>query len=150
MCFSFCFFFLPQVFSRANVYFSLGGRQFSNNPVYYSYIPDLLMEHARNVTIKLHHRLGRFVKLQLYFANRWLLLSEVKFDSGKQILNLFSGFHLLHVRLPHFYCVLQINACKPFEADRSVRYTYIQSFEVQRSIATKSILHFTGLPQLKK
>ncbi|KAK6628865.1 hypothetical protein RUM43_002682 [Polyplax serrata] len=70
-----------QVFSRAQVYFSNGGKRFSSIPVSYSYIPDLVMEHARNVTIKLHHRLGRFVKLELYFANRWILISEVRFDS---------------------------------------------------------------------
>lgn len=94
------FFFLRfylKVFSHANVFFSIGGRQFSNNPVYYSYIPDLLMEHARNVTIKLHHRLGRFVKLRLDFANRWLLLSEVKFDSGK-FLRTFQKTMILYFR----------------------------------------------------
>ncbi|KAL0280485.1 UNVERIFIED_CONTAM: hypothetical protein PYX00_001759 [Menopon gallinae] len=70
-----------QVFSRALVYFSIGGRQFSSIPVSDSCRPDLLTEHARNVTIKLHHRLARFVKLKLFFANRWILVSEVTFDS---------------------------------------------------------------------
>ncbi|RZF47106.1 hypothetical protein LSTR_LSTR005184 [Laodelphax striatellus] len=71
-----------QVFSQAKVYFSVNsGRQFSGEPVQFSYMPDLVMEHARNVTVKLHHRIGRYLKLQLYFASRWLLLSEVSFDS---------------------------------------------------------------------
>lgn len=42
------------------------------------------MEHARDVTIKLHHRVGRYVQLQLYFASKWIMLSEVSFISGKQ------------------------------------------------------------------
>lgn len=47
-------------------------------------MPDPIMEHARDVTIKLHNRVGRFVQLQLYFASRWILLSEVTFASGKK------------------------------------------------------------------
>lgn len=72
-----------QVFSHAKVYFSVGGRHFTGEPVHFSYMPDLVMEHARNVTVKLHQRLGRFIKLQLYFASRWILLSEITFESGK-------------------------------------------------------------------
>ncbi|XP_046391310.1 discoidin domain-containing receptor 2-like isoform X3 [Ischnura elegans] len=70
-----------QVFSHAKVYFSIGGRQFTGEPVFFSYMPDLIMEAARNVTIKMHNRVGRFVKLQLYFASKWIMISEVSFDS---------------------------------------------------------------------
>ncbi|XP_054276180.1 discoidin domain-containing receptor tyrosine kinase B-like [Macrosteles quadrilineatus] len=70
-----------QVFSHAKVYLSIGGRQFPGEPVHFSYMPDLIMEHARNVTVKLHHRIGRFLKLQIYFAATWILLSEVSFES---------------------------------------------------------------------
>lgn len=78
-----------QVFSRAKTYFSVGGNLFNGEPVHFSYMPDMVLEHARNVTIKLHHRIGRFLKLQLYFASRWILLSEISFDSGKYDLMLF-------------------------------------------------------------
>ncbi|KAJ3661378.1 hypothetical protein Zmor_005776 [Zophobas morio] len=70
-----------QVFSHARAFFSVNGNLFNGEPVHFSYMPDLVLEHARNVTIKLHHRLGRFLKLQLYFASRWILLSEISFDS---------------------------------------------------------------------
>ncbi|CAG9771116.1 unnamed protein product [Ceutorhynchus assimilis] len=70
-----------QVFSHARTFFSLNGRKFNSEPVHFSYMPDLVMEHSRNVTIKLHQRIGKFLKLQLYFASRWILLSEVSFDS---------------------------------------------------------------------
>nr|CAI5864945.1 unnamed protein product [Callosobruchus analis] len=72
-----------QVFSHARVFFSTNGHSFNPEPVHFSYMPDLVMEHSRNVTIKLHHRFGRFLKIQLYFASKWILLSEVAFDSGK-------------------------------------------------------------------
>lgn len=45
-------------------------------------MPDPVMEHARDVTIKLHHRVGRYVQLQLYFASKWIMLSEVSLISG--------------------------------------------------------------------
>lgn len=67
----------------AKAYFSIGGQYYNGEPVQYSYMPDQVMEHARDVTIKLHHRIGRYVQLQLYFASRWILLSEVSFISGK-------------------------------------------------------------------
>lgn len=79
---------LPQVFSYAKVYLGTGGNQFTGEPVHFSYIPDQVLEQAREVTIKLHSRAGRFLKLQLYFAARWIMLSEVIFESGKRKIDL--------------------------------------------------------------
>lgn len=75
--------FLSQVFVHAKVFFSIGGRQFQGEPVQFSYMPDQVLDHARDVTIKLHHRLGRYLQLHLYFAARWMMLSEITFISGK-------------------------------------------------------------------
>jgi hypothetical protein len=72
-----------QVFSHAKVHFSIGGHQFFGEPVFFSYMPDAIMEHARNVTIKLHNRVGRYLRLQLYFAAKWIMISEASFDSGE-------------------------------------------------------------------
>ncbi|XP_012279165.1 discoidin domain-containing receptor 2 [Orussus abietinus] len=71
-----------QVFSHAKVYLGAdGANQFTGEPVHFSYMPDLVLEQARDVTIKLHSRAGRYLKLQLYFAARWIMLSEVIFES---------------------------------------------------------------------
>lgn len=75
-------YFLFQVFSQARVFFSIGGRHYSGEPVHFSYVPDLMIERARNVTVKLHGRIGKYVKLQLWFAAKWIMLSEISFDSG--------------------------------------------------------------------
>lgn len=75
-----------QVFSEAVVMFSVGGRYFHGDPITYSYMEDRIFEHSRNITIKLHHRIGRFVKLQLHFAARWIMISEISFESGKNVL----------------------------------------------------------------
>lgn len=70
-----------QIFSHAKVMFSVGGKRFKGEPITFEYVEDRIFENARNVSIKLHHRVGRFVKLQLHFAAKWLLVSEIAFDS---------------------------------------------------------------------
>lgn len=81
---TFLLFILLQVFVHAKVFFSLGGQKFTREPVQFSYMPDQVLDHARDVTIKLHNRIGRYVRLHLYFAARWMMLSEITFISGKQ------------------------------------------------------------------
>ncbi|KAK4311284.1 hypothetical protein Pmani_017193 [Petrolisthes manimaculis] len=71
-----------QVFSRARVLFSVGGLYYHvQTPVEVEPEVDRIFENARNVTLHLHHTPAKFVKLQLYFTLRWLLISEVTFDS---------------------------------------------------------------------
>ncbi|KAK6628869.1 hypothetical protein RUM43_002686 [Polyplax serrata] len=70
-----------QVFSRAKIFFSLGGKFYNGRPVVYNYMPDKVMEVARNVSVHLHGRVGKYVKIHLYFANKWIMLSEVTFES---------------------------------------------------------------------
>lgn len=71
-----------QVFQSVKIMFSVGGKRFNRQePVTYEYIEDKIFEIARNVSIKLHHRIGKFVKLQLHFAAKWIMVSEVAFDS---------------------------------------------------------------------
>ena len=92
------FLFTPQVFVHSKVFFSIGGRHFSGEPVLFSYMPDTIMDHARDVTIKLHHRVGKYLKINLYFAVKWIMLSEISFISGmlQQIKN-------VHWHLIYFY-----------------------------------------------
>lgn len=70
-----------QVFAKAKVMFSVGGEFYNGQVISYSYIADKMLENARNVTINLHNRIARFIKMHLYFADEWIMLSEVAFDS---------------------------------------------------------------------
>ncbi|KAL0115805.1 hypothetical protein PUN28_010981 [Cardiocondyla obscurior] len=70
-----------QIFSEARIMFSIGGRYYTGDPILYSYMEDKIFEQPRNITIKLHHRIGKFVKLRFNFALRWIMISEVTFDS---------------------------------------------------------------------
>lgn len=71
-----------QVFNETKVFFSVGGKRYKGEPITYDSFEDRIMETARNVSFKLHHRVGRFVKLQLFFASRWIMISEVSFESS--------------------------------------------------------------------
>ena len=51
--------------------------------VEFRYMPDLSIENARNVSINLKEEHGQYVMIQLYFAAKWILISEVTFVSGE-------------------------------------------------------------------
>ena len=71
-----------SVFKELRAFFSIGGDIFSDDSVSYTPMTDEIFEEPRNITAKLHRRVGRFVKIQLYFGSKWLLVSEVSFDSS--------------------------------------------------------------------
>lgn len=78
-----------RVFRRAILRFSVTGSAFQELPVVFDHPPDSLIEFARNVIVPIGHRVGRFVRVELYFDTRWMLISEVRFESGEP----FNSFH---------------------------------------------------------
>ncbi|XP_076752550.1 discoidin domain-containing receptor 2 [Xylocopa sonorina] len=70
-----------QIFSQVDILFSIGGKYYTGEPITYTYMEDRIFESSRNITIKLHHRVGKYVKLRLHFSDRWIMISEVTFDS---------------------------------------------------------------------
>ena len=72
-----------RVFRKARISFSIGGEFYVTAPIEYRYMRDTLIEYARLVTIPLQHRIGQYVKLELWFDSRWMMISEIQFDSGK-------------------------------------------------------------------
>ena len=70
-----------QPFSQMLAYFSSDGLTF--HPQYVKVVnkEPMVAGKAQNITLGLAKRIGRFVKLELYFDNKWLLISEVNFVS---------------------------------------------------------------------
>ena len=65
------------------IYFSIGGRKSADDQMIdYVYMPDLMIDRARNVTVHLRHQVARYLKLQFEFASQWILISEMYFESG--------------------------------------------------------------------
>ena len=58
-------------------------RYFPDNAVVFEYMRDTLIEFARQVIIPIPHRIAKYVKIQLYFDDRWMMISEVRFESSK-------------------------------------------------------------------
>ena len=71
-----------SVFKEARVLFSIGGKIFNSDPVFHLPMDDQIFEEPRNVTAKLHRRVAKFIKLQLFFRSKWIMISEVSFDSS--------------------------------------------------------------------
>lgn len=94
-----------QVFSEVSIMFSIGGKYYTGDPIVYTYMEDRIFEYSRNITIKLHHRIGKFVKLRFSFASRWIMISEVTFDSGEWQRMGFSNF-------PRFAFAVRIESSK--------------------------------------
>lgn len=70
-----------QVFQRAVVWFSIGGEYYIQEPVSYVYMADTILKEPRNVSIRLNDRVAQYVKVELFFSNVWISISEVHFDS---------------------------------------------------------------------
>ena len=110
---------LLQVFSKADVWFSVDSATYEEEPLSYSYIPDIVLENARNVSIGLHERHGRFVKMHLYFAGRWIMISEVTFDGSKPFIVVTRSFidHPNHPRQRRHPGSVSINQTKALAYD---------------------------------
>jgi len=89
-----------QVFSKAEIWFSTDGETYEDEFLPYSYIPDDVLENARNVSISLHGRRGKLIKLHLYFAARWIIIGEVTFDASE-----LPASHFLSVETISSFCI---------------------------------------------
>jgi hypothetical protein len=71
------------VFNRSQIFFSSTDDSFSNTPIL-QYCPgDFQAKNGSNdVTLSLCEHTARFMKLRLYLGGRWLLISEISFNSG--------------------------------------------------------------------
>lgn len=90
---------LLQVFAQLEALFSIGGKHYTGEPITYNSMEDGIFENAHNVTVKLHNRVGKFVKLRLHFSAKWIMISEVTFVSGE------FGFLYLYIHNIYILCI---------------------------------------------
>ena len=88
-----------RAFRKAVLYFSVArpgnSGYYQSGPVVYEYMRDGLIEFARNVIIPIPHRVGRTIRVDLHFDAKWLMISEVRFESGTAAYGAFSASTLL-------------------------------------------------------
>lgn len=115
--------FAQQVFSKAEIWFSIDGETYEDEFLPYSYIPDVVLENARNVSIGLHERRGRLLKLHLYFAARWIIIGEVTFDASELAISHFPPAEInFSFCIWFLYCPFGIILRKKNTLSRSFRF----------------------------
>lgn len=70
-----------QPFSQMLAYFSLDGTNYHSQYVKSVNKQAITFGQPQNITLQLGKRVGKFAKVELYFDNKWMLLSEIRFDS---------------------------------------------------------------------
>ncbi|CAC5363993.1 DDR2 [Mytilus coruscus] len=70
-----------RVFSKAVIYFSVGGKFYQKKPLIHTEYQDKWVEYARDVNVSLSNNIGRYIKVYLYFDDKWIMISEVDFSS---------------------------------------------------------------------
>lgn len=72
-----------RVFAAATVFVGDASTADGSTPgLRYEYKRDSLSESARSVSVPLHHLVARVLTVRLEFDARWLMISEIQFDSG--------------------------------------------------------------------
>ena len=72
-----------RVFKLAKISFSVGGLFYQPKYVQYVFQRDTWMNYARTVNIPLMNHIGQYMRVELYFDDRWMMISEVQILSGK-------------------------------------------------------------------
>ena len=78
------YFMQVRIFRKAVLHFGVTSAGYQRVPVVFDFMRDTLIEYARNVIIHIPHRFGRFLKMELHFDARWMMISEVYFESGNE------------------------------------------------------------------
>ncbi|XP_077986480.1 discoidin domain-containing receptor 2-like isoform X2 [Glandiceps talaboti] len=72
-----------SVFESVLLWFGLENGNFLPAPLLLTVAPDNQHQEAKYIILNLQHRIGKFVKCQFQFANTWMMISEVSFESTK-------------------------------------------------------------------
>ncbi|XP_035829229.1 discoidin domain-containing receptor 2, partial [Aplysia californica] len=76
-----------RIFRHAEIFSSIGGEYFSAQSTKVNFKQDDYFENARPVVLRMPNHIGRYVKIDLYFQARWIMISEVSFTSTEAIGN---------------------------------------------------------------
>ena len=74
-----------EIAVAVEVWFSIRNGHYSSRSVYTQVRPDNDHQDARWVTVSLGNRVAQWLKVKLYHRGRWILISEVTFESGTVI-----------------------------------------------------------------
>lgn len=90
-----------RAFRRISLYFGTSAGSFEEWPVVHDTGLDSDNEEAHFVTVPIEYRIGRYVKAELYFAARWLMISEIQFQLSMYIIQLQSTNQSIYYMFIH-------------------------------------------------
>ena len=75
------------LFKRSQIFFGLTKENFTSTLQYClrSFTDNRTKSYSTNITLSLCGNSAEFIKLRLYFGGRWLLISEIIFNSGTRV-----------------------------------------------------------------
>ncbi|KAK0063350.1 discoidin domain-containing receptor 2 [Biomphalaria pfeifferi] len=76
-----------RVFRSAEIFYSIGGKYYLPHTTKINYERDDTIEDARFVPLRMQNKIGKYVKIDLYFQARWIMISEVSFNSTEAVGN---------------------------------------------------------------
>ena len=98
------------VFSRSKIFFALAQDNFIRASFLQFYPGNFADNNSsnstRHITLPLCENSARFIKLKLYFGGRWLLITEITFNSGILFLHYFTGDYPISFLVKANLCVL--------------------------------------------
>lgn len=71
-----------KIFKEVQCYFRADGSEWEPSAVSSVLVLDDVNPSARFVTVPLLHRMASAIKCQYYFADTWMMFSEITFQSG--------------------------------------------------------------------
>ena len=69
------------VFNRSEIFFASKEDNFSDTS-FLQCCPRNFVSYSTDIALSLCENTGRFIKLRLYFGGKWLLITEISFNSG--------------------------------------------------------------------
>ena len=96
------------VFSRSKIFFALAQDNFIK-AAFLQFYPRNFADNnssnsTRHITLPLCENTARFIKLRLYFGGRWLLITEISFNSG-------IFFYIISPEIIQFLFLVKANLC---------------------------------------
>lgn len=76
-----------RIFRHAEIFYSIGGKYFPPQSTKVNFQQDDYFENARPVILRMQNKIGRFVRIDLYFQARWIMISEVSFTSSEWLMH---------------------------------------------------------------
>ncbi|CAG5136400.1 unnamed protein product, partial [Candidula unifasciata] len=76
-----------RIFRHAEIFYSIGGLYFPPQSTKVNFQQDDYFENARPVFLRMQNKIGRYVRIDLYFQAKWIMISEVSFTSTEAVGN---------------------------------------------------------------